>query len=109
LHEFIHNPKAVIDKDAYAKGLFEKMSGNLMTPQTLTDEQIDDVLAYVNTGGGGTPPPPPPPGGGEHFNDVPSEFSWSKILFWGILLLLIVAGWLANRLLRKKEGDKQYE
>lgn len=45
MYEFMRNPFGVIQKDAYAAGLFKKYNA-VMTPTTLTDEQIDAVLDY---------------------------------------------------------------
>lgn len=50
LHAFIHNSTEVIAKDAYAKSLFAKFNV-VMPPQSLSEEEIGDVVEYVNGGG----------------------------------------------------------
>lgn len=47
MYEFIRNPMGVIMKDEYAAGLQKKFNA-IMTPSTLTNEQIDAVLEYCN-------------------------------------------------------------
>lgn len=47
MYEFMRNPFGVIQKDAYAAGLLKKYNA-VMTPTTLTDEQIDAVLEHCN-------------------------------------------------------------
>ncbi len=47
MYEFMRNPMGVIQKNEYAKGLFEKYKA-VMTPTTLTNEQIDAVLEHCN-------------------------------------------------------------
>lgn len=47
MYEFIRNPMAVIQKDPYAAGLYKKFNA-VMTPSTLTNEEIDAVLDYCN-------------------------------------------------------------
>jgi len=47
MYEFMRNPMGVIQKDAYAQGLFNKYKA-VMTPTTLSNEEIDAVLAHCN-------------------------------------------------------------
>ena len=47
MYEFIRNPMAVIQKDSYAAGLQKKYNA-IMTPSTLTKDEIDAVLDYCN-------------------------------------------------------------
>ena len=51
MYEFIRNPMEVIQKDAYAAELQKKYNA-IMTPSTLTNEEIDAVLDYCNNSGG---------------------------------------------------------
>ncbi len=47
LYEFMRNPMGVIAKDAYAAQLMKKYNA-VMTPSTLTNEEIDAVLNYCD-------------------------------------------------------------
>lgn len=47
MYEFMRNPMGVIQKDSYAAGLFNKYKA-VMTPSTLTNEEIDAVLEHCN-------------------------------------------------------------
>lgn len=47
MYEFMRNPMSVIQKDPYAAGLMQKYKA-VMTPTTLTNEQIDAVLEHCN-------------------------------------------------------------
>lgn len=47
MYEFIRNPMGVIQKDSYAAGLLKKYNA-IMTPSTLSNEEIDAVLDYCN-------------------------------------------------------------
>ncbi len=50
LYAFVRNSQEVIAKDAYAKSLFKKWNGTVMTPfNDLTNEQINDILQYCDT------------------------------------------------------------
>jgi len=51
MYEFIRNPMGVIQKDSYAAGLQKKYNA-IMTPSTLTNEEIDAVLNYCDNSGG---------------------------------------------------------
>jgi mono/diheme cytochrome c family protein len=55
LHAFIKNPNAFATTDPYVKGLVAKANGVVMTPMPLSDEEINDVVAYANAGGTPTP------------------------------------------------------
>ena len=48
-YEWVKNSQTVIDGgDSYAKGLFAEW-GTVMTPQAVTNSQIDDIFAYVES------------------------------------------------------------
>jgi cytochrome c551/c552 len=51
MYEFIRNPMGVIQKDSYAAELQKKYNA-IMTPSTLTNEEIDAVLNYCDNSGG---------------------------------------------------------
>lgn len=47
-YKWIKNSQSVIKSgDEYANQLFEAWNGSVMTPQTVTNEQIDHIFAYV--------------------------------------------------------------
>lgn len=49
LYQFVRNSADVIQKDAYAKGLFEKYNRSPMMPMPfLKDEQIEAILEYCD-------------------------------------------------------------
>ncbi|HRI24737.1 MAG TPA: cytochrome c [Ferruginibacter sp.] len=47
MYEFMRNPFGVIQKDPYAGSLFKKYNA-VMTPTTLSNEEIDAVLEHCN-------------------------------------------------------------
>ncbi len=50
LYAFVRNSQAVIAEDEYAKALFKKWNGTIMTPfNDLSNEQIDGILQYCDT------------------------------------------------------------
>ncbi|MEZ4923540.1 MAG: c-type cytochrome, partial [Crocinitomicaceae bacterium] len=80
--------KLIGEGDSYASSLFNEW-GSVMTPQAVSDEQIDDIFAYVD--GYEDVTPPPPPTGGPGGTDVAEESS--NAIWWIIaVLLLIVIG-----------------
>ncbi|HTB51994.1 MAG TPA: cytochrome c [Ferruginibacter sp.] len=48
LYEFVKNPTAVIQKDAYAAGLQQKYSSTMTSFPDLNKDEIDAILAYCN-------------------------------------------------------------
>ncbi|WP_157454337.1 c-type cytochrome [Crocinitomix catalasitica] len=106
-YAWVKNSSAVIASgDSYASGLFAKW-GSVMTPQALTNEQIDDVMAYID---GYTPPvaeTPTDTGLVTANTDESSSLYWW--LFAGLLVTLIaVVGGIKGNLLaiaRKEAGD----
>lgn len=50
MHEFVKDPPKFIKSDPYVQGLYAKYNA-IMTPQSLSDQEISDVLAYVDAGG----------------------------------------------------------
>lgn len=50
LYQWIKNPQSVLDAgDAYAKDLVSQYPPPIMTPQSVTDEEITAILAYIAT------------------------------------------------------------
>ncbi|RYD82786.1 MAG: c-type cytochrome [Sphingobacteriales bacterium] len=108
LHAFIKNSQAVIQGgDSYAQALYAKFNV-LMPPQDLTDEQIADVVEYVN---GGPPPIVDGPGvtpsvaGGGSYSPVPADDTWMRYVGIGIIILLFIIFMLSSRLLKSVFGQ----
>lgn len=57
IYEWVRNPKAVLDQGhSYVKGVVEQFKNQaLMTPQALSNDEIDAVLAYADSYTGGDP------------------------------------------------------
>lgn len=113
LYAFIKNSQEVIKSgDSYAKGLLAQFNGAIMPPQDLTDEQIGDLLAYVDAGGTQAAAAPAG-GGGATYAPVPADDSWMRWIGLGILGLLLIIFFLSSKLLKnvglnveKEEGVK---
>ncbi len=107
LHSFVKNSQTVIKSgDGYAMGLYAKYNA-VMSPQALNDKEIDDVIEYVHTGGGGATAAVDPKAGGGGvvaYRDIPTEYPINNFLLIGVLVLIGLIFFLANRLLRKR-GD----
>ncbi|MCB0794946.1 MAG: c-type cytochrome [Flavobacteriales bacterium] len=74
--------------NAYAKGLFEQWNKSVMTPNALTNEEIDAVLYYVDN----YAPPVPPPGTVAEgpAPGAPQEIDiWPWMLVLGLLFLVV--------------------
>ena len=102
VYDWIHNSASVIEKDAYAKGLFAKWNKTQMTAfPNLKNEEIDAILDYVEKW---TPPAPPV---GETKDGGGSDNS----LIFGILTLVLalIAFILlqVNSNLRKLSDEKE--
>jgi cytochrome c oxidase subunit 2 len=100
LHDWVKNPSKYIDNgDPYVAKLMAKANGARMTVPPLTDAQIDDVLAYANTGGGKTTTSTTTgPNNTSAYAPVPEETGLLKWLFIGVLVLIAVILYLANRI-----------
>jgi cytochrome c551/c552 len=49
MYDFIRNPQKSIEQNSYAKQIFKKWNGTLMTPfPNLSDEEIDKIMAYCD-------------------------------------------------------------
>lgn len=118
LYEWVKNPQGLLTsgKSKMAKEI-ENFSPSAMTPQDLTNEEIDAVLSYVDAY---TPPPPPPTEvtGTDiklvpNYSDNLTLFYWllacTFILLLGILLLsnsiisLIKSDYFKKKLSEKKD------
>ena len=92
LYDWVRNSTAVIESgDAYANQLFSEW-GSVMTAQNVTNEQVDDILAYVEEYQPPVAEVAADPGAGT------GEEQESSTLIWWILsaLLLVVIGSAAS-------------
>lgn len=88
-YKWVKNSGSVIaEGDSYANSLFSEWKKSAMPPQAVSDEQIDDIFAYIEAFEEAAPPPPP---GGEVAEAGEEESS--NAIWWIIgLLMLIVIG-----------------
>ncbi|MFT3884240.1 MAG: c-type cytochrome [Flavobacteriales bacterium] len=110
IHAWIKNSQAYLKTgNAHANELFNKWNKSVMTPNAVSDADIDAVLYYVDnfvapvTDIG--PKPPPVPGG------EPSSTSWQWLLVVALLLLIVVLSLGGVKLqlgnaLREREGKE---
>ncbi len=116
LHQWIRNSASVLATgDKYANDLFNEYSKLTMTPfPELKDEDIDNILAYINS----VPPPgAAKPGAEGAAAGEAKEDSGSNSLLFGVitLILAIVAVILMqinsnlNKLAAEKEGHERLE
>ncbi|UKN00869.1 c-type cytochrome [Paracrocinitomix mangrovi] len=109
-YAWIKNSGAVIKSgDGYANQLFNKWNKTPMTPQSVSDEDIDNIFAYVESY---TPPPPPTGATGETVVSTDDEGS-SSFIWWVIaILLLIVIGAVGtsrgylSRAIKQQNGEE---
>ena len=96
LKDFVHHPSKYIGKDPYVIKIQGEMGGAVMAVGDLTDEQVENVLAYVNPDGAG--PTDNTPGPKNSFQPVPGDNGYLKFLFFGVALMMIVIFYLAIRI-----------
>jgi mono/diheme cytochrome c family protein len=110
LHQWIHNSASVLASgDKYANDLFNEYNKTAMTAfPALSNEEIDDILAYVNVEGAKEPGGPakgePTP------VDAKDKGSDNSLLFGIITLILAVVALILmqiNSNLNKLAGDKE--
>ncbi|MGN6477838.1 MAG: c-type cytochrome [Flavipsychrobacter sp.] len=108
LHNWVHNPSAMIAKDAYAQKLFDKWKPTVMTSfPSLSDEEIDAVVTYVNS----VEPPSKGPAAGagaatEQPEGTSSTGNWIYALVTVILLTLAFILWRVNSGLKRVANEK---
>ncbi len=88
IYAWIKNSQAVVKSgNPYANELFTKWKGSVMTPQALTNEEIDAVLAYVDAY---TPPvdQTPKPGPGTEAAPV-DDNNWIWLIVLALLFLVV--------------------
>ncbi|MEM7086478.1 MAG: c-type cytochrome [Bacteroidota bacterium] len=109
LYKWIRNSQDLVKAgDAQAVKIFEEYNKSVMTPnQGLTDEDIDNILAYTYT----PKPAPPVIAGGGDVAPAPTGVSTNIIL--GILalvfLMLVILLVLVNKTLRNFAGEQGIE
>ncbi|MGC1205783.1 MAG: c-type cytochrome [Flavobacteriaceae bacterium] len=112
VYAWIRNSAGVIKSgDAYANKIYNEYGGAAMTamPQ-LSDEDIDNILAYTAEE---PSTPPPPPGGEVSGQAVAASGGLSNQIILGalaILFILLAAGlYLVNKTLRRFAGAQNIE
>lgn len=114
-YAWIKNSQNVIKGgDAYANELFSSWGGSVMTPQAVTDEQIDHIFAYIETAP--VPTGGPAPAGTEGPVQVTGGDDSTSLYWWllaGLLIVVIgvVGGVKGNlaALSRDQDGEEQPE
>jgi cytochrome c551/c552 len=91
IYAWIKNSQAVVKSgNAYAVELFNKWNKGVMTPQALTDEEIDAVLYYADNYTPPAPPTPPPgdtAGGGG--GAAPGGPAWPWLIVLALLFIIV--------------------
>jgi mono/diheme cytochrome c family protein len=92
IHEWVKNSQAVVKSgNAYANELFNKWNKSVMTPNAVSDADIDAVLYFVDNY---TPPAPPPGAVAEVPTGGPKSTSWQWLLILGLLFAIV---WVSLR------------
>ncbi|MCB0699316.1 MAG: c-type cytochrome [Chitinophagales bacterium] len=104
LYDWIHNSAAVIASgDAYANKIYGDWGKTAMTAfPSLSEEEIDAVIAYVNSV---EPPAAVPTQGGAVAE--PEQNTWLYTLITVVLLVFTVILWRINHALRRVALEKQ--
>lgn len=112
IYDWIHNPAAFSQKDAYTKGLIQEYGVIMQAFPDLTNAQIDAIVEYINTapepGAGGQQQ-----GGGEggSMSAADQDAGGRNALIFGVisLILAIIALILmgVNNNLKKLSNDKE--
>lgn len=91
LHKFIPNSQALINAgDPIANQVFEEFNKIPMPPQSLTEDEVNDVLAYIDQAGKEIGQEPEPPIIQEPPKEPITEDSLFQILV-GLIALLLIA------------------
>ena len=112
MYEWIKNSKKYMASsgDSYAKNLFAEYNNSVMAPQPVSDDDIVNLLDYIENGDHG-PPPPPATGGGNPNNPETNDetSSWLWWIIGGLLLVVIFAVGGVNRELTNASLDQDGE
>jgi len=90
-YKWIKNSTTVIESgDPYAKELFSEFKNSVMTPQTVSDEEIDAIFEFLEN-----PPPPPPTDDGPKKDPftvitIPANYSGLFYVLAAVTLMLII-------------------
>ncbi|MCB9170518.1 MAG: c-type cytochrome [Flavobacteriales bacterium] len=96
IHAWVHNSQAYLKTgNEYANKLFEENNKTVMTPQAISDEEIDAVLYYADNYAPPVAETPPPPPGGAAPEETPA---WPWFLVLGLLFVVV---WMSLNGVRK--------
>lgn len=110
-YKWVKNSQSVIkDGDGYANQLFKEWGGQVMTPQAVTNEQIDDIFAYVES----VEAPVAADNGSAEGGAAAEEES--NMVWWIVAVLLLVVigaagtvGGQLSRVTRQQAGEETFE
>ncbi|MFK8036661.1 MAG: cytochrome c3 family protein [Crocinitomicaceae bacterium] len=92
--------------DSYAKGLIAEYNGSVMTAQAVSDEDITDLIEYVNTWKPKVKATPEGPAAVAAAN-TPEASNWLWWVIAGLLLVVIIAVSGVSRDLKNAELDEE--
>ena len=106
-YKWIKNSEAVIaEGDPYAISVFEEFKKSKMTPQAVTDEEIDAIFEFVEN----PPPPEEKKAEGEDFHTyvvIPANYSglfWMMVVVMAVLLMgILMVGNATQSLVKSKK------
>lgn len=107
VHEWVKNSQAYIKSgNAYAKQLFESHNNIVMPPQSLSNEEIDDVLYFADNY---APAGAKAPAAAAPAEAAKPSSSWEWLVVTGLILLVVLLslGGVRNQLsnaVREKQG-----
>jgi cytochrome c oxidase subunit 2 len=103
LHAFIKNPQAFATTDPYVKQLVAKANGVVMTPMSLSDQELKDVVAYADAGGGSISADPKKPSS-VSYAPIPQSDGFLRWIGLGILILLVIIFIITSRIMKGLYG-----
>jgi mono/diheme cytochrome c family protein len=106
LYQWIRNSAKLISSgDKYANEIYNKWNKTAMTPfPNLKDEEIDNIMAYVNSV---QPPSAAAPAGGGVASGTETDNTWLYTIVTLVLALLIFILTRVNKTLNRVANDKQ--
>ena len=109
MYKWIKNSQEYVKSsgDSYAKGILSEYNGSVMTAQSVSDEEIDALLEYVE---GYTPPIPVGPKTPEGDAGGKESSNWIWWLVGGLLVIVIFAvGGVSRQLSQDDTSDDKAE